>query len=131
MSYMLLIAEPVGQRRARTEAEGRAAYQQMTDFAASLQSRGLLKATQSLASENQAARVTVRGGKAQVLDGPFAEAKEMIGGYFLLTCKTFEEAVAIASECPAAQWATVEVRGFAPCYDDGVRPLAAPASAAA
>jgi hypothetical protein len=41
-----------------------------------------------------------------VLDGPFAEAKEMIGGYFILTCDTFEEAVAIARECPAAQWAT-------------------------
>ncbi|MBX3656602.1 MAG: dehydrogenase [Ramlibacter sp.] len=131
MSYMLLIAEPVGQRRARTEAEGRAAYQQMIDFAEDLTARGLLKATQSLASENQAARVTVRGGKAQVLDGPFAEAKEMIGGYFLLTCQTFEEAVAIARECPAATWATVEVRGFAPCYDDGVRPLAPQTSVAA
>lgn len=131
MSYMLLIAEPVGQRRTRTEAEGQAAYQQMTDFAASLQARGLLKATQSLASEYQAARVTVRDGKAQVLDGPFAEAKEMIGGYFILTCSTFDEAVAIARECPAARWATVEVRGFAPCYDDGAPRAPARVSAAA
>ena len=62
--------------------------------------------------------VSKPGGKPQVLDGPFAEAKEMIGGYFILTCDTFDEAVAIARECPAAQWATVEVRAFAPCYDD-------------
>jgi len=51
-----------------------------------------------------------------VLDGPFAEAKEMIGGFFLLNCDTREEAVAIAAACPAAAWATVEVREVAPCY---------------
>jgi hypothetical protein len=61
--------------------------------------------------------VTVRNGKAQVLDGPFAEAKEMIGGFFLLNCKTRDEALAIARECPAAQWCTVEVRSLAPCYE--------------
>jgi hypothetical protein len=52
-----------------------------------------------------------------VLDGPFAEAKEMVGGFFLLDCKTHEEAVAIATRCPAAEWCTVEVRGTAPCYE--------------
>jgi hypothetical protein len=60
--------------------------------------------------------VRVRGGQAQVLDGPFAEAKEMIGGFFLLDCRTREEALAIARACPAAEWATVEVRETAPCY---------------
>jgi hypothetical protein len=51
-----------------------------------------------------------------VLDGPFAEAKEMVGGFFLLDCKTREEAVAIAKQCPAAEWAMVEVRAVGPCY---------------
>ncbi len=51
-----------------------------------------------------------------MLDGPFAEAKEMIGGFFLLDCATRDEAVAIASQCPAAEWATVEVRAVGPCY---------------
>lgn len=120
MSYMLLILEPTGQRQQRTEAQGREAYAQMVKFGDGLKARGLLKATESLASHRQAARVSHAGGKAQVLDGPFAEAKEMIGGYFILTCDTFEEAVAIARECPAAQWATVEVRAFAPCYDDSL-----------
>ena len=58
----------------------------------------------------------VRGGSSALLDGPFAEAKEMVGGFFLLDCKTKEQAVAIARECPAAQWATVEVREVGPCY---------------
>ena len=57
-----------------------------------------------------------------MLDGPFAEAKEMIGGFFLLACHTREEAVAIAAECPAAAWATVEVRAVAPCCDESHAP---------
>ncbi|OOG50625.1 YciI family protein [Polaromonas sp. C04] len=118
MTHMLLILEPTGQRQTRTEAEGRAAYDSMVRFAGSLKARGVLRATESLASHAAAARVQASGGKLQVLDGPFAEAKEMIGGFFLIDCSSFDEAVAIARECPAAQWATVEVRALAPCYDD-------------
>ena len=116
MSYMLLIVEPVGQRRERTEDEGRALYDSMLKFSADLKARGLLTVSQSLRSDAEAVRVQVREGKRTLIDGPFAEAKEMVGGYFLLTCKTKEEAVAIAVECPAAQWATVEVREFGPCF---------------
>ncbi|MGE0331409.1 MAG: YciI family protein [Ramlibacter sp.] len=124
MTYMLLILEPTGQRQERTEAQGREAYDQMLKFGDSLKARGLLQGTQSLASHRKAVRVSHAGGKAQVLDGPFAEAKEMVGGFFILSCASFEEAVAIARECPAAQWATVEVRAFAPCYDDSLAPAA-------
>jgi hypothetical protein len=116
MSFMLLIVEPVGQRRERTEDEGRALYDSMLKFSADLKARGLLTVSQSLRSDAEAVRVQVRSGKPTLVDGPFAEAKEMVGGYFLLTCKTREEAVAIAAECPAAQWATVEVREFGPCF---------------
>jgi hypothetical protein len=116
MSYMLLIVEPVGQRRERTEDEGRALYDSMLKFSAQLKERGLLTVSQSLRSDAEAVRVQVRDGRRSLTDGPFAEAKEMVGGYFLLTCKTREEAVAIAAECPAAQWATVEVREFGPCF---------------
>lgn len=115
MSYMLLIVEPVGQRRERTEDEGRALYDSMLKFSVDLKARGLLTVSQSLRSDAEAVRVKVREGKRTLIDGPFAEAKEMVGGYFLLTCKSKEEAVAIAIECPAAQWATVEVREFGPC----------------
>jgi hypothetical protein len=115
MPYMLLIAEPRGQRQTRSPEEGAALYQQMLDFTEDLKKRGLHLASESLMSDAQAVRVEVRGGKPTLLDGPFAEAKEMIGGFFLLNCATREEAVAIAAECPAAQWATVEVRETAPC----------------
>ena len=56
-------------------------------------------------------------GSTRVVDGPFAEAKEMVGGFFLVNVDTREEAIALAQQCPAAEWATVEVRGLAPCFD--------------
>ncbi len=116
MAYMLLILEDPAQRGTRTRAEGEAVYQRMVDFAGELKRQDKLLAVESLASQQQAARVQVRGGQPQVLDGPFAEAKEMVGGFFLLDCRTREEALAIARRCPAAEWATVEVRETAPCY---------------
>jgi len=116
MSYMLLIHEPVGQRQARTQAEGEAVYERMLEFASGLQQRGVLRAVESLSSLDSATRVRVKAGKPQVLDGPFAEAKEMVGGFFLVDVATRDEAVRLAGECPAAEWATVEVRAVGPCY---------------
>jgi hypothetical protein len=117
MPYLLLIHEPVGQRQARSEAEGHAVYDRMLRFAGELKKQGILRAVESLASPGpDAAKVKVSNGRAHVMDGPFAEAKEMVGGFFLLDCATREEAVAIAGRCPAAEWATVEVRETGPCY---------------
>ncbi len=116
MSYMLLIHEPVGQRATRSDEEGRAAYAAMVAFGERLAARGQLKAVESLAGLDSAVRVSRAGGRPQTLDGPFAEAKEMIGGFFLLQNVTREQAVALAHECPAAQWCTVEVRALAPCF---------------
>jgi hypothetical protein len=116
MTYMLLIVEPVGQRRERSESEGRQLYERMLRFSDQLKARGLLKASQSLKSDAEGVRVQVRGGKRTLVDGPFSESKEMVGGFFLLDCETREEAIAIASECPAAEWSTVEVRELGPCF---------------
>jgi hypothetical protein len=116
MAYALLIVEPQGQRQYRTEAEGRALYDRMLRFSEDLKSRGLLTMTQSLRTDTQAARVRVTEDRATVVDGPFAEAKEMVGGFFILRCETREQAIALAEECPAARWATVEVRELGPCF---------------
>jgi hypothetical protein len=116
MGYMLLVVEPAGQRRTRTEQEGRELYESMLRFAEDLKRRGLLTISQALKSDAAAARVTVRNELATVLDGPFTEAKEIIGGFFLLHCETREQAIEIARECPAAQWATIEVRELGPCF---------------
>jgi hypothetical protein len=116
MAYALLIVEPAGQRQTRSEAEGRALYERMVRFSEDLKSRGLLTMTQSLKTDTQGARVRVHGDRPTVVDGPFAEAKEMIGGFFILTCESRAHAIALAEECPAARWATVEVRELGPCF---------------
>jgi hypothetical protein len=116
MAYMLLVVEPPGQRNTRTDDEGRAAYSRMVRFSEELKERGLLTMSQSLKSDSSATRVKVRADSAMITDGPFAEVKEVIGGFFLLTCETREEAIAIARECPAALWATIEVRELGPCF---------------
>jgi hypothetical protein len=117
VAYLLLILEPVGQRAQRTGEEGHDAYRQMVDFADGLKARGILRAVESLTSQKDATRVSVKNGDTRIIDGPFAEAKEMVGGFFLLDCETHAEAVAIAAECPAAAWCSVEVRKVGPCYD--------------
>lgn len=116
MAYMLLVVEKVGDRAARSENEGRAVYDRMLHFSEDLKQRGLLTMSQSLKNDAAGTRVMSRGEKSIVRDGPFAEAKEMIGGFFLLTCATREQAIEIARECPAAEWATIEVRELGPCF---------------
>jgi len=71
---------------------------------------------QSLVTDTYARRIQVREGQRRTLDGPFAESKEMLGGFFLLRGVSWEEALAIAERCPAAGWATVEVRELGPCF---------------
>lgn len=118
MPYMLLIVEPEGQRQERGLEAGKQVYERMLDYTESLRERGVLMASNSLGPTAQGVRLRVREGRRSLVDGPFAEAKEMVGGFFLLDCATRDEAIAYAGECPAAEWATVEVRGVAPCYED-------------
>ncbi|MBS0374505.1 MAG: dehydrogenase [Proteobacteria bacterium] len=116
MAYMLLVVEKVGDREARSEADGRVLYERMLAFSADLKQRGLLTLSQSLKTDAAGVRVTNRDERTVVRDGPFAEAREMVGGFFLLTCATRAEAVDIARACPAASWATIEVRELGPCF---------------
>ena len=117
MAYVLLIMEPPGIRETRSQADAEALYRRMEAFSADLKSRGLLRVSQSLKSDAAGVRLRRQGGRSTVVDGPFAEAKEMIGGFFWLTCESRAEAVAIASECPAAEWATIEVRELGACFE--------------
>jgi hypothetical protein len=116
MAFALLIVETPGERQVRGEAQGRARYERMVRFSEDLKDRGLLTLSQSLTTDRSGARIRVQGGETSVVDGPFSEAKEMIGGFFLLTCDSRDQAIAIARECPAAVWATVEVRELGPCF---------------
>lgn len=114
MRYVLLIQEPRSQRDARDEDEGRALYAEMVAFGEGLGDK--LLASESLRPDRHGVRVQMQHDKPVLRDGPFAEAREMIGGFFLLDCASLDEAVAIAQRCPAARFASVEVRECAPCF---------------
>lgn len=117
MAYLLTVLEPRGQRGERTPEQGRQAYQQMLDFGAGLSERGVLLAASALRSESEGFRLSVREGERRIVDGPFAEAREMIGGFFLVDVASRDEALAIAAACPAAEWATIEVRQTGTCFE--------------
>jgi len=82
----------------------------MMKYNESLQKAGVLLALDGLHPASMGARVSFRGGKPIVTDGPFAEAKEVLGGYWMIQVKSKEEAVEWASRCPASDNEVIEVR---------------------
>jgi hypothetical protein len=119
MSYMLLIMEEPGERLAPPEPERRRRWDVMLAFAGELEVRGKLRTANALALPGrETVRLRKRGQNHAMVDGPFAEAKEIVGGFFYLDVETRDEAIAIAEQCPAVEWSTVEVRKIAPCFED-------------
>src|ERR1700726_992357 len=82
----------------------------MMKYNESLQQAGVLLALDGLHPPAMGARVSFSGGKPKVTDGPFAEAKEVLGGYWMIQVKTREEAIEWASRCPASDNEVIEVR---------------------
>jgi hypothetical protein len=82
----------------------------MTRYNEELRKAGVLLALDGLHPSSKGARVAFPGGRPSVTDGPFAEAKEMVGGYWMIQAKSKEEAVEWASRCPAAEGDVIEVR---------------------
>ena len=82
----------------------------MMKYNEDLQKAGVLLALDGLHPPSMGARVTFEGGKAKVTDGPFAEAKEVLGGYWMIQVKSREEAIAWAMRCPASSNEIIEVR---------------------
>ena len=118
MAFLLLIQERRGDRD-QPAAIGRERMTRMVEWGETLRARGILVARESLRmDDDDGARVQLRAGQRIIVDGPFAESKEIVGGFFYLTCATKAEAVSVASECPAAEWATVEVRKIGPCFNE-------------
>jgi hypothetical protein len=107
MKYMLLI---YGEENAWTEAEREACYVESTQLAHQLHAKGQFLAASPLQSVAVATSVQVRNGKSLVTDGPFAETREQLGGYYLVDAKNLDEAIEIASQIPGARKGTVEIR---------------------
>jgi hypothetical protein len=94
----------------RIEDDDRAKLREMLDFTVRMKQEGRFIDTAPLGAEPPPARVETRGGKVIVTDGPFAEAKEIVGGYAILRAADRAEAVEIAKRYPHARWGPVEVR---------------------
>lgn len=86
------------------------AVAQMMKYNQALQNAGILLSCDGLHPPSMGARVTFQGGKPRVSDGPFAEAKEVLGGYWMINVKSRAEAIEWASRCPAGDNEIIEVR---------------------
>jgi hypothetical protein len=107
MKYMLLI---YGDEQALSETERQDCYAESTQLAHDIQANGQYVAANPLHPTAMATSIRVRDGKRLVTDGPFAETREQLGGYFLIDAKNLDEAIAIAARIPMARKGTVEVR---------------------
>ncbi|MGH7826911.1 MAG: YciI family protein [Candidatus Binatia bacterium] len=107
MKYMLLI---YFDEQALSETERQECYVESTQLAQQIHSSGQYLAANPLHPISMATSVQVRNGKRLVTDGPFAETREQLGGYFLIEAKNLDEAIAIAARIPIARKGTVEVR---------------------
>jgi hypothetical protein len=107
MKYMLLI---YFDEQALSETEREACYVESTQLAHEIKSSGQYLAANPLHPTAMATTVRVRDGKRFVTDGPFAETREQLGGYFLIDAKNLDEAIGIAARIPMARKGTVEIR---------------------
>src|ERR1700693_3305152 len=110
MRFMMLMI-PKGYEKAEPGAMPSAeAVAAMMKYNESLQKAGVLIALDGLHPPSMGARVTFAGGKAKVTDGPFAEAKEVLGGYWMIQVKSKEEAIEWAKRCPGSDNEVIEIR---------------------
>lgn len=107
MKYMLLIYTD---EKSWTDDERQHCYAESTELLHELNARGQYLGANPLQSVTTATSVRVRNGKPVITDGPFAETREQLGGYFLIEAKDLNEAIAIAARIPGARKGTVEVR---------------------
>jgi hypothetical protein len=110
VKYMLLICrdEPAWEKLSATERQR--IHTEMVELSDELASRGLYLSGFPLQPSSSATSVRVRDGKRIVIDGPFAETREQLGGYMIIDVKDLDEAIAIAARIPLARTSTIEVR---------------------
>src|SRR5271170_563944 len=110
MQYLLLICNDESSFGSMSPEEGSAMMAEYEKFGNEMGSRGVLRGGERLRPTSDATTVQVRDGKVLTADGPFAETKEQIGGYFVVECKDLDEAIEVASKVPGARNGTIEVR---------------------
>src|SRR5436190_23153743 len=110
MKYILLIYDDEQSWAKLTEAEGKQMIGEYRKFGDGIKASGNYQAGSQLQPTTNATSVRVRDGKRLVTDGPFAETREQLGGYYLIEAKDLDAAIAIAEKIPSARIGTIEVR---------------------
>lgn len=110
MKYLCLIYEAEADWLQRSEAAQQAILGEYFAFTERVEKQGKLVGGEALMPTESATTVRVRQGKTLITDGPFAETKEQLGGYYLLECKDLDEAIALASQIPSSRNGSIEVR---------------------
>jgi len=114
MQYLLLIYGNENQFSQMSPVEQDKVLQEYGEFSKNIAQSGHMRGGNELDRISKAKTVRVRAGKRTVTDGPFAETKEQLGGYYLVEAKDLEEALALAARIPSARWGSIEVRPIIP-----------------
>jgi hypothetical protein len=110
MEFLALIHADEAVWERMTDDERASAYEQYVEFGQAARAAGVFVDGNELGSTGSATTVRIRDGKQLVTDGPYAEVKEALGGYYILACDSFDAAVDWAARIPAAAYGAVEVR---------------------
>jgi len=110
MQYALLIYSSEAADAKMTQAEGQAVFQGYMEFTKWLNESGKSQGGRPLEKVANATTVRVRNGKTTTTDGPFAETKEQLGGFYLVDAKDLDDAISIAAKIPGAKHGCIEVR---------------------
>jgi hypothetical protein len=110
MRYALLICTDESSESALSPDEAAAMHAEYMAFGTTMTGRGVLTGGERLYPTTDATTVRVRDGEVLTSDGPFAETKEQMGGFYLVDCKDLDEAIEIASKIPGARHGSIEVR---------------------
>ena len=110
MQFLLLIYDQEADWTKLTSAQQVAMYQEYGQFTKEITEKGKFIAGGQLKPVATATTVRVRDGKRVTTDGPFAETKEQLGGYYLIEAKDLDDAIAVASRIPSVRWGSIEVR---------------------
>jgi hypothetical protein len=110
MRYALLIYASEQDWASQTEEQAQAVNQEYMAFTKDIIDRGLMKGGEALQATATATTVRVRDGETLTTDGPFAETKDQLGGFYLVDCKDLDEAIELAARIPDARRGSIEIR---------------------
>ena len=110
MKYLCMAYEEEDKLNSLTRSEWEALRGETLSYLQELRERGHVISAEALQSVRNATTVRVRGGRVSITDGPFAETKETLGGFFLINAKNLDEAIQVASKWPSARLGSIEVR---------------------